>query len=132
MSSLLYADEDVAQQIVLALRQFHDVKYPSEEGTTGYSDVWHLRNALRDGRILLTVNHSDYRFLHRVVTSAHVFDGLPETHTGILSVAQRPEPQEWASAIHSLLSLAEPISGRLLVWHPVRNAWLEDAWRPKD
>ncbi len=132
MSSRIYADEDVSRHVVDGLRQSHDVLWPSESGETGHSDLWHLQHALTENRVLVTVNHSDFRFLHRVVTSAYAFQGVPSTHAGILSVAQRPQPVEWVSALNSLLSDDDELDGRLLVWHADRDEWLEDAWRPRD
>lgn len=124
----LYADEDVSRQIVRLLESTHDVFDPLKQGDAGHSDIWHLREASQDRRILLTVNLHDYRFLHRVLTTRAVFSS-DSSHAGILSVVGTPDASAWSIAIESILGEEATLAGRLLVWHGASQGWREDAWR---
>jgi hypothetical protein len=126
----LYADEDVALEVVEHLRRGHDVLYPRDQSTTARSDAWHLHEASRQGRILVTANHTDYKFLHRVLTTNVLFEVMYESHAGILSVTERPDAAEWATAIDAFVRSAN-VGGRLFIWHVRNDEWLQDQWRPE-
>jgi Domain of unknown function (DUF5615) len=55
---MLYLDDDIAAvALIQALRRAgHDVRVPGEAGLTGASDPVHLRQAIHEGRSLLTRN----------------------------------------------------------------------------
>lgn len=127
----LYADEDVALDVVEYLRREHDVSYPRDEATTARSDAWHLRQATRQSRIFVTVNHTDYKFLHRVLTTNVMFGVMEKSHAGILSVTQRPDPTAWTDAINTFIRSTPDVAGRLYVWHARDDEWLQDQWRPE-
>jgi len=127
----LYADEDIDRALVDALRQDHDVVFVSEGAHRTLSDAWHLMQARLEGRILLTFNHTDYRFLHRVWTSAFNFDIDARTHGGILTATRNLPAVTWLPPVRDVLSRYNDLYGRLLVWHDYKRDWVEDAWRPE-
>lgn len=128
----LHIDEDVAAEIVAELRRSHDCLYPQEQARKGQSDVGQLHEASRGGRILITVNDRDFRFIHRTIVTVRRFDGDVGLHSGILTVTRRPEPVPWARAIDRILRERDSLVGRFLIWHPDKDRWDEDDWRPDD
>ena len=64
-----YLDEDVAsRELVRALqRAGHDVATPGDAELMGESDVLQLTQAIRDDRICVTKNASDFEQLHDLV-----------------------------------------------------------------
>ena len=128
----LYVDEDVAVAVAHALQESHDVTYVNETADRRKTDAWHLRRASGDERILVTVNHNDFKFLHRVWTSMRVFGVTDSQHYGILTVTRTPKsPEGWVEAINAELTDRQSIAGQLLVWHD-KAGWREDEWRPDD
>ena len=128
----IYTDEDVSDVVVAALRGEHDVVRAVDVGGSRRTDAWQLRRAATDNRILLTVNHTDFRFLHRVWTSIRMFGAVTDSHAGIVTTTRRPDPTEWVRAIGRLFDSGRPLGGRLFVWHHVTNDWLQDQWRPEE
>lgn len=127
----LYADENMPAAAVAALRIRHDVYYPQELGDKGGSDSWHLREAARLRRALVTVDYRDFRFIHRVLTTVWNFDVLEAAHNGILTVTHQPDFDEWLRAIEELVARRTEFSGRLFVWNTHTRNWDEDDWRPE-
>jgi len=129
----LYVDEDVARVVAVSLTQTHDVFYVESSAARSRTDAWHLRQASIESRVLITLNHKDFRFLHRVWTSMRLFAPIHTRHGGILTATRAPKSQEpWLAALESMLTGDEDLAGRLLVWHPASNEWREDDWRPDD
>ncbi len=128
----LYVDEDVAREVALGLRDTHDVIYVPEGPNRAKSDAWHLQQASIALRVLVTVNHNDFKFLHRVWTSMRVFGVTHSRHAGIITATRRPnEASVWIGAINKLLQEEDTLGGRLLVWHAT-DGWREDDWRPDE
>jgi hypothetical protein len=127
----IYADEDLDRRIVDHLRQGHDVWFVTETEHRRKPDVWHLNRAAMDGRVLLTFNEHDYRFLHRVWTTSWVAGAFERPHGGIVTTTRRLVPGDWIPALDALLTSGEGLVGRMMIWHHVALQWDEDAWRPE-
>jgi hypothetical protein len=125
----LYADENVPAEVLIALRSDHDVSYAAKRNGKGKRDVWHLRRAADDSRILLTRDYNDFRLLHRIATALRVVAGLDVAHPGILTVVKGVSADRWAGAIRELVRDADGnLSGRFLACHE-DGRWVEDTWR---
>jgi predicted nuclease of predicted toxin-antitoxin system len=78
----LYLDEDLAsRELERALRKAgHDIVTARGGGNLGHSDALQLIAAIRDGRVCITRNRSDFEQLHDLVI---VSGG---SHPGILTI----------------------------------------------
>lgn len=78
----LYLDEDLAsRELQKALKKAgHDVMSPRDAGSLGKSDASQLILAIRDGRICVTRNRSDFEQLHDLVIVSR------GSHPGILTM----------------------------------------------
>lgn len=76
----LYLDDDsLDRRMKEQLRKAgHDVLTSVEAGLDGEPDSTHLDRAIREGRVLLSRNHGDFRSLHNLVQT------VKGEHTGIL------------------------------------------------
>ena len=127
----LHVDENVAAEVVSLLRQEHDVVYHQEAGEKGQTDVWQLLDATAATRVLVSVNDRDFRFIHRSLTTVARFGGDVKQHAGILTVTRRPDAAAWATAISRIVREETDLAGRFLIWHPDKDRWDEDDWRPE-
>ena len=66
---MIYLDDDsVAAASIQALRRAgHDVRTPAEAGLAGAHDALHLRQAIREGRALLSRNFKDFEPMNFLV-----------------------------------------------------------------
>ena len=126
-----HIDEDVAAEVVRILREEHDVVYHQEAGEKGQSDVWQLRDATQAHRVLVSVNDRDFRFIHRSLTTVERFGAEGTRHAGILTVTRRPDAAALAAAISRIVREETDLAGRFLIWHPDKDRWDEDDWRPE-
>lgn len=67
-----YLDDDSVDPMLIRLLRAaaHGTRIPAEIGQSGSPDVVHLRNAIREGRILLTGNYEDFALLHELIMEA--------------------------------------------------------------
>jgi polyphosphate kinase len=95
---MLYLDDDsIARVLVLALRQAgHDVQTPAEAGLSGAHDQVHLRQAIREGRLLLSRNFGDFEELHDLVHEAQ------GRHPGVL-VIRHDDPKKRSMKSHDIV-----------------------------
>lgn len=126
----LYMDEDMANFAPGLREAGHTVQVGGEAGP-GRTDTWHLVQAGRLGRVLLTFNDRDYRFLHRLWTSLRIFGLFSRRHGGILCATAQLEPNVWIPELNALFDSEQPIEGRMLTWHEAQQEWREDKWRPE-
>jgi hypothetical protein len=124
----LYADENVPSEVVTALRRQHDVAYANEMGRKGRRDVWHLRRAADEERVLLTLDFNDFRLLHRITTALRVVADMEVYHPGILTAARNVPSEDWVGAIQDLMGEEGSFEGRFLACHE-EGRWVEDTWR---
>ena len=84
----LYIDDDsVDATLTRLLRQAgHDLLLPAAVGLAGEDDAVHLAHAIREGRILLSHNHRDFRNLHNLILQAQGH------HPGIFVVRRDNDP----------------------------------------
>jgi hypothetical protein len=84
----LYLDDDTADALLvrLLLASGHDVQIPAQAGLDGEEDPTHFMHAIRNGRVLPTHNHDDFKLLHELVT---LVEGH---HPGILVVRKDNDP----------------------------------------
>jgi len=81
----LYLDEDVPEDIAIALRlRGYDVKTTKEANNKGISDLEQLRYAVSEDRIIVTFNIADFYRQH----SDFIRKGVE--HRGIILSKQRP------------------------------------------
>ena len=114
---MLYLDDDsVAAALVQALRQAgHDVRTPAEAGLAGAHDALHLRQAIRDGRALVSRNYDDFKALDLLVREAH------GRHSGILMIREdgpkkrKMKPHDIARALRRLDDAGVPIANEYIV-----------------
>lgn len=113
----LYLDDDSTDRmLVQRLRHAgHDVRSPSDIGQSGQHDAVHLKNAIREDRILLSRNHDDFRFLHELILQAKGH------HPGIFIVCRENNPKRDLTpkgivrAITKLLSAQVPLIDDIII-----------------
>ena len=94
----LYLDDDsIAPVLVMALRQAgHDVRTPAEAGLSGANDPIHFRQAIREGRSLVSRNFGDFEELHDLVVEAQ------GRHPGVL-VIRHDNPKKRRMKAHNIV-----------------------------
>ncbi len=127
----LYLDEDLANFVSRLRDSGHDVQFAGDVGAAR-SDPWHLQRASSEGRLLITFNERDYRYLHRLWNSVRAFQVTSTQHGGILTATAQLAADAWLPAIDELLTTERELAGRLLAWHASLQKWREDRWRPED
>lgn len=80
----LYLDDDTcAAALVARLRKAgHDIVVPTDLGTAGRHDAEHLLRCVREGRVFLTKNYTDFLPIHNLVV------GCGGTRTGIIEIRE--------------------------------------------
>lgn len=111
----LYTDENFPRRVVLELRQLgYDVLTLKEEGKAGkrYPDHSVLEDAAALGRVLVTLDWTDFRHLH---------EGGQIPHQGIvLCKPDNKDPERLAANIHAALSDKVTMKGEIVkVYRPV-------------
>jgi predicted nuclease of predicted toxin-antitoxin system len=86
----LYLDEDTASaRLVRMLRKAgHDAQVPRDVGMIGKEDSVHLAHAVRQQRILLSHNYSDFENLHDLVVA------VQGNHPGIFVIRNDNNPKK--------------------------------------
>ena len=84
----LYVDEDSAHAVLVGLlvKAGHDIRSAGDFNRGGDADPVHLTRAIRDGRILFSRNHDDFKLLHELALAAG------GRHPGILIVRFDNDP----------------------------------------
>lgn len=84
----VYLDDDSAERVLTDLlrRAGHDVQLPIDAGLAGAADAVHLTHSLRERRLLISRNHKDFQYLHRLVLQSGGH------HPGILIVRRDNDP----------------------------------------
>jgi hypothetical protein len=95
---MLYLDDDsIDPVLVMALRRAgHDVRTPAEAGLAGAHDALHLRQAIREGRSLLSRNYRDFEPMNFLV---HESQGR---HSGILMI-RHDDPKKRRMKSHDIV-----------------------------
>jgi hypothetical protein len=130
----LYLDEHLSG-FAQRLRSFgHDVVTGADEGRQGRTDAWHFRQALDEGRLILTWDRQDFEYLHRLWTALRTLGVVSGEHPGILTAAASREfvPAEWISVAEEKLSTEGPFEGRMWTWVASKRDWVPDSWHPED
>ncbi|HVS33979.1 MAG TPA: DUF5615 family PIN-like protein [Gemmataceae bacterium] len=113
----LYLDDDsAAVALIQALRQAgHDVRTPREVGLMGAHDPVHFRQAIREGRVILSRNYGDFEELHFLVREAQ------GRHPGVLVVRsdapkrRRMKPHDIVRALGKLAAAGAPIANEYII-----------------
>jgi hypothetical protein len=94
----IYLDDDSAAGVLIqALRQAgHDVRTPAEAGLTGAKDPVHFRQAIREGRSLLSRNFGDFERLHDLIREAQ------GRHLGVF-VIRHDDPKKRKMKSHDIV-----------------------------
>jgi predicted nuclease of predicted toxin-antitoxin system len=84
----LYLDDDCANPLLASLLRAagHDVQLPADVGRGGSDDPVHLTHCIREDRVCLTKNYSDFTNLH------HLIEAARGHHPGILLIRQDNDP----------------------------------------
>jgi hypothetical protein len=114
---MLYLDDDsVAPELIQALRQAgHDVRTPAEAGLRGVHDALHLRQAIREGRALLSRNYKDFGPMNLLVKESK------GRHSGILMIRhdnpkkRRMKSHDIVRALRKLEAAGVPIANEYIV-----------------
>lgn len=123
-----YLDEDVAYPLTGLLRQNgHDAVYVRDLGTKARKDAYHVLEAFKDQRIIVTCNASDFRLLHDAWRRWGTPAGTPKHH-GILCLTQR-KPQDMARIIEDFLSSGLPIENECYFFDKF-GRWNHDPYTP--
>ena len=95
---MLYLDDDsIASVLVTALRRAgHDVRTPAEVGLAGANDPVHFRQAICEGRSLLSRNYDDFEELHLLIRDAK------GRHPGVL-VIRHDNPRKRKMKSHDIV-----------------------------
>jgi hypothetical protein len=107
----LYLDDNIAGAVLIALlrRAGHDVQIPADAGIAGKRDPVHLAHAVRQGRVILSLNYKDFEPLHDLVMA------VQGHHPGIFLVRRDNDPRRdlrdagIARGIGNLLAAGVPI-----------------------
>jgi hypothetical protein len=118
---MLYLDDDsIDPVLVTALRRAgHDVRTPAEAGLAGAHDALHLRQAIREGRALLSRNFTDFEPINFLVHEAK------GRHSGILMIRhdnpkkRRMKSHDIVRALRKLEAAGVPIANE----YTVLNHW---------
>jgi predicted nuclease of predicted toxin-antitoxin system len=118
----VYLDDDIAAGLLARLlrNEGHDVVVPADVGLDGAYDSVHMTHAIRDGRVLLTLNHGDYERLHQLVRTAGGH------HPGLWTVRKDNDPNRdmkpanIVRAVRNLLKWGVPIPDELIVLNQYR------------
>jgi hypothetical protein len=113
----IYLDDDCASRLLIGqLRGAgHDVQSPADVGLSGQDDSVHLRQAVREQRVLATRNYRDFKNLHDLVIDAQGH------HPGILVVRKDNDPKRdlkvsgIVRAIGNLLASAIVIADQYII-----------------
>jgi len=129
----LYLDEQVGDFQASLQADGHDVVVTGFPPRNARSDAWHFREALSGGRIVVTLNRSDFLYLHQLWTSLRTFELVPTHHRGILTTIQSGywTRDEWLSAIRAKLHTPDALLGRMAAWprSSSEDRWLWEQWR---
>ena len=114
---MIYLDDDSAGAVLIhALRQAgHDVRTPAEAGLAGAHDALHLRQAIREGRSLLSRNYKDFEPMNFLV---HESKGR---HSGILMIRQdgpkkrKMKAHDIVRALRKLEDAGAPVANEYIV-----------------
>ena len=113
----IYLDDDsVAGRLIPALRQAgHDVRTPTEIGMIGAHDALHLRQAIREGRSLVSRNYKDFEPINFLVQESK------GRHTGILMIREddpkkrNMKPHDVVRALRKLEDAGVPVANEYIV-----------------
>ena len=117
----LYLDDDtIALALIQALRRAgHDVRTPDEAGLAGVKDPVHFRQAISEGRSLLSRNYDDFKKLHDLIVQAQ------GRHPGLLIVRSdgpkrhNMKPHDIVRALRKLEDAGAPIADE----YTILNHW---------
>lgn len=126
-------DENVSNQLAPLLEAHgHDVRTTRQLGTSGIKDYEQLRQATRQGRILVTHDEDDFRLLHGAWRTWFAEWGTPPLpqHGGILSIPQFPilrvdEAADVLDRFVRSLDAAHGIVNRFFAWSRAEG-WREE------
>jgi predicted nuclease of predicted toxin-antitoxin system len=114
---MLYLDDDsIDPVLVMTLRRAgHDVRTPAEAGLAGANDPVHFRQAICEGRSLLSRNYDDFKELHLLVRDAK------GRHPGILMIRQddpkkrNMKPHDIVRALRKLEAAGATIANEYII-----------------
>ena len=126
----LYIDENAGALLPGLRRNGHDVAFAKDIGT-GRGDVWHLRRAIAERRVVISLD-SGFYYLHGLWTALVQLEVARVGHSGILTAVQDREFSYagWLDAIERLLAAGEELSQRILTWHANVSLWGEEVRPP--
>jgi hypothetical protein len=93
----------------------HDVQSPVDVGLSGQDDAVHLRQAIREQRVMVTRNYRDFKNLHDLVIDAQGH------HPGILVIRKDNDPKrdlkvsEIVRAITNLLAAGIVLADQYII-----------------
>lgn len=113
----LYLDDDFVSVLLVQFlrRAGHDVRLPSELGLSGKHDAVHLRQAIRENRVLLSRNYGDFEFLHDLILE------VKGHHPGIFVVRPDTNPKrrmkyaDIVRAVSKLVAAVVPIADQYII-----------------
>jgi predicted nuclease of predicted toxin-antitoxin system len=114
---ILYLDDNTTEDKLVALlrRDGHTVVLPVDVGLSKVSDPRHMTHAIRNGYVLVTRNHKDFKELHDLVRSS------AGTHPGVLVVRLDNDfPRDMkaahiASAIGKVERAGVPVANEIII-----------------
>jgi hypothetical protein len=117
----LYVDDDCASKVLIAdLRaDGHDVQAPADVGLAGEDDSVHLRQAVREQRVLITRNYADFANLHELI-----IDALGH-HSGIPVIRKDNDPRRDLKVAGIVRALANLLASRTAIadQYLILNHW---------
>ena len=129
----LYLDEQVGDFSGPLQRDGHDVVVTDSPPRSARSDAWLFREALSEARIIITLNRSDFLYLHQLWTTLRTFGIVPNHHQGILTTIQSGywTRADWLASIRAKLQTPEVLVGRMAAWlrSSAEERWLWEQWR---
>lgn len=108
----IYLDDNITSGLLINLlhKAGHDVQIPSDVGLAGQDDAVHLAHAIRQSRVAVSEDYSDFQNLHDLITAAHGH------HPGIFVVRKDNDPRRDLTprgivrAIANLIAAGFPIA----------------------
>jgi hypothetical protein len=112
----------------------HDVVFAGDAGRDGRTDAWHFRQAIDDGRVILTLDKGDFRYLHQLWATLHTLRVISSKHAGVLTAAQSDgfTHLRWLEVVEQKLLDPDSLQGMMLRWIPGQRRWKEEAGYPED
>lgn len=129
----LYLDEHLGDLSDAFTGDGHDVVTATDRPRASRTDAWHFKQAMADGRVVVTLNRSDFLYLHLLWTTLCTLNVTAGHHHGVLTAIQSRfwHKDEWLDAVRAKLIEQNALTGRMATWLRTSDdgQWRWEQWR---